>query len=101
MGYKPGDTVRLKQDSDHYTGKYAGTQVTIHTRDTDQSCTVTGYDGYRFMCPIAYFEDDDFGTWNPPPIPRICECGAHKTYGKDCPPFFHYDFCTFYRPPKE
>jgi hypothetical protein len=24
---------------------------------------------------------------------RKCECGSHKTYGKDCPKDYHSDWC--------
>ena len=35
--------------------------------------------------------------WEPYPMPK-CECGAHTTYGKDCPPEYHSDYCDLYKP---
>jgi hypothetical protein len=95
--YKSGQIVQLRMDSSDYTGKYAGTSVTIVKLDNDHHCTVTGYDHKEFMCPYAYFDFD------PPPLPENkCKCGAFKTWGKDCPTYFHYEFCPLYRPkPKD
>lgn len=99
MEVKAGDRFRLKLDSQHYTGRYAGTEVVVKKVDTTNYCTVTAADGYSFMCPKTYFDygDDDFFDYEPPPSKK-CTCGAHETYGKDCPPFFHYDYCDFYQP---
>lgn len=100
MKYKTGDKVHIRQDSQHYTQKYAGTFATVDQADGKNYCTVIGYDGHKFMCPYSYLEDDDFFTYSPPATPSSsqCECGAHAAYGEDCPPFFHYDYCKLYRP---
>lgn len=94
--HKIGEIVRLKESSHDYTGKYAGTKVEI-VQLKENYCTVRAYDDKEFMCPYAYFDFDGPAL----PVPK-CTCGAHKTWGKDCPPYFHYDFCPLYRPkPKE
>jgi hypothetical protein len=99
--YREGDNVILRDDSASYTGPYAGTLVTIESLDTDNHCTVIGYDGKRFMCPYSYIvtdDDEDFFTFEPsqPTYPK-CQCGASKVYGDDCPPFYHYDYCPLYK----
>jgi len=33
----------------------------------------------------------DFGHM--PPSPKKCVCGADKTFGADCPPEYHSDYC--------
>ena len=96
--YKTGDSVRIKQESHHYTGPYAGTVATIIKVDTDLHCTVEAFDGMKFMCPYEYISDDL------PPIPTAifsCECGAHSTYGKNCPAYYHADYCPLYRPRRD
>lgn len=99
--YKVGDIVRLRIDSKHYTMNYAGTKVTLLKKDTKMSYLVKGYDGKEFTCPISYFDDDDLFHWNLPELPSKCECGAHKTYGENCPAWYHADFCPLYRPPRK
>jgi hypothetical protein len=92
--FKVGDKVVCKKDSSSYTGRFAGTDVKIIKLDTNNHCTVEAYDGTIFMCPLGYLEDyDNFYTIPPQP----CQCGASKTYGKDCPAYFHYHYCPLYR----
>ena len=92
--WKVGDKVVCKKDSNHYTGNYAGTDVEIISLDTSHHCTVLGYDGKKFLCPYDYLQgyDDFYNSY------RKCECGAHKVYGKNCPAYFHHDYCPFYKP---
>ena len=40
---------------------------------------------------------EDWGIYapdQPPPIPKECDCGAHKTYGDSCPISRHSDWCS-------
>lgn len=100
MKYKVGESVRLSRESKDYTGHYAGTKVTILKADNSTYCTVVAYDGRTFACPYSYIIDDsDFFGYE---IPKArCTCGAVKTYGDDCPDFFHYPYCPRFRPKKE
>jgi hypothetical protein len=95
MTHKQGDKVLLKQDSEHYTGQYAGTFVTIKKIDSDLHFTALGFDGKTFICPSAYIEEIPELSW------RKCECGAEKTYGKDCQKWLHSDYCPLYKPREE
>ena len=97
--YKIGDKVRLsRRKSGSYTGKYTGTEVTITNMHTETFVTVRGYDGQYFACPTSYFDcDDDYPYGNYPP-PIKCFCGAHSTWGENCPDFFHHDYCPLYKP---
>ena len=100
--HKIGDKVKLRKDSRHYTGNYAGTEVLIKTVDSDLHCTVTGFDGKDFMCPVSYIENsDDFFKYEPMEPKNKCLCGAHITWGKECPAYFHSDFCPFYKPKED
>jgi len=100
MKHKVGESVRLSRESQNYTGRYAGTKVTILDISNTTYCTVVGYDGRKFACPYSYIIDDnDFFGYE---VPKAkCICGAVKTYGEDCPDFFHYPYCPRYRPREE
>jgi hypothetical protein len=95
--FKIDEEVIISKDSSHYTGKYAGTYAQIKKIIKNFYCEVKAYDGHTFSCPIKYLNKKTML----PEIPTSyfkCTCGATKTYGKDCPPYFHFDYCPLYRP---
>lgn len=100
--YKKGDKVKLTYGSRPWTSNYAGQEVEILAHLNGSNYTVKANDGYTFMCPAVYFDDE------PPEIPCNsssssveCECGAWKVYGKDCPGFYHMFYCKLYKPVEE
>jgi len=58
-----GEHIKLRHDSDHYTGNYAGTLVEIIKLDNETYCTVKAHDDKEFMCPYGFFE------FEPPSLP--------------------------------
>lgn len=40
-------------------------------------------------------------NYSPPVKESPCQCGALKTYGKDCKDWFHSDWCKMYRKPRD
>lgn len=100
--YKKGDKVKLTLNSKPWTGNYASQEVEIVGHMSGSNYTVKASDGYTFMCPSSYFQQD---------LPEIpcnsisssvdCECGAFKVYGENCPSFYHMFYCRLYKPPEE
>lgn len=46
---------------------------------------------------------DTLAMWETPikaESSKECECGVHKTYGKDCPQEYHVDYCPLYKKDK-
>ena len=99
--YKVGDHVKISDKGKNWTGKYTGTTVIIDEIEKTY-CNVLAFDGKKFMLPYSYIDDDLFEDMEdlPPPIPKDsrCTCGAHKTWGEDCPDFYHHDYCPLYKP---
>ena len=89
--YKIGDTATLPTDQTDYLGRYSGTNVTITKIDRD-IFTCQGYDGFTFSFPKSFldFEEAKISSYD-------CVCGAHVTWGKDCPKFFHHGRCSLFK----
>jgi len=99
--YQIGDKVKLKYTSKSWTCQYAGQEVEIISILSKTTSTVRATDGYEFFCPNDYFDKKTETSCTSSTYIIECTCGAHKTWGENCPSFFHSDYCSLYKPRKE